>query len=104
MKKRHGARSYNAATGREAAPLHNVEPFTQFFHELCCLQEIIAIIGIAHNDIFPSSCKNSAHEGTAISSLSYVDQAGPELRRDNLTPIRATVIGDDDFSCYFLFI
>ena len=104
MKKRHGASPYDTATGRKTAPLDDVESFTQFLHELWSLQKIIAVVSIAHDDKFPSGRQNSTHEGTAISFLSYIDQASAELRRDRLTSIGASIIGNDDFSCYFLFI
>src|SRR4029077_9365188 len=104
MQPRHGTRTYDTSTGREAAPLHNVESFAQFFHKLWDLEEIITVIGIAHDDIFPSGRQNSTHKGTAISPLSDTDYAGAQLCRDSLTPIATSIIGDDDFSCYFLFI
>ena len=104
MKKWHGARLYDPPTRGEATPLHNVESFTQFLHELWSLQEIIAVISIAHDDIFPSGCQNSTHKGTAVSFLCHVDQAGAELRCDRLTPIRASIIGNDDLSWYVVFI
>src|SRR6266536_4899390 len=98
MKKRHGARPYGAATGREPAPLDDVKSFTKFLHELWNFEKIIAVISIAHDDIFPSSRQDSTHEGTAISSLSHVDQAGAELCRDSLTSVAASIVGNDDFS------
>src|SRR4030095_8194608 len=100
----HSARPYDTATGREPAPLDDVESFAEFLHELWNFEKIIAVVGIAHDDIFPSSRQNSAHQSTAVSSLSHVDQAGAELCRDSLTSVGASIVGNDNFSCYFLFI
>ena len=104
MKKRHSARAYDTTPGRESAPLDDVESFTKFLHKLWSLQEIIAVIGIAHDNIFPSGSDDPTHERAAISSLAHVDQTSAEFRRDSLTSIAASIISNDNFSGYFLFI
>src|SRR5499426_1711347 len=104
MKKRHGARLYDPTTRREPAPLDDIESFAKFFHELWSLQKIIAVIGIAHDDKLSPRGRDATHEGTAIPSLSYIDNAGSKLLGDRLTSIGASVIGNDDFSVYLLFI
>ena len=63
MKKWHGTPGFPAPTRGKATPLHNVEdPSRSFSSELWSLQEIIAVISIAHDDIFPSGRQNSTHE------------------------------------------
>src|SRR5262245_11932517 len=104
MKERHGSRLHNPSARGEATPLHNVESFTQFLDEFWSLQEIIAVICIAHDDELSPRGRDATHEGTAIPSLSYIDDAGSKLLGDRLTSIGASVIGNDDFSVYLLFI
>src|SRR5262249_26723333 len=100
----HSARPYDTATGRKPAPLDDVESFAEFLDELRNLQEIITVIGIAHDDELSPRGRDATHESTAIPSPSYIDNAGSKLLGDRLTSIGASVIGNDDFSVYLLFI
>src|SRR5262245_35085990 len=104
MKERHRPRFHNPSARGEATPLHNVESFTQFLDEFWSLQEIIAVVSIPHDYELSARRQNSSHKGIAIAFVSYVDQAGAEPRRNRLASIGASVIGNDDFSVYLLFI
>src|SRR5262245_66300332 len=104
MKKRHGSWFHNPSARGEATSLHNVESFTKFLDEFWSGQKIIAVICIAHDDELSPRGRDATHESTAIPSLSYIDNAGSKLLGDRRTSIGASVIGNDVFSVYLLFI
>src|SRR5205814_7896068 len=56
----------SAACG-EAAALHEVEAFAEFVDEFGYFQDIVAVVGVAHDDELASSGGVAAREGVACS-------------------------------------
>ena len=73
-------------------------PSTKLGNEGQKRREIIAIIGIAHDDELASRRSDSAHERAAIAPSLYFHQPHAFPYSNLLRSIRAAVVSDDDLS------
>src|SRR5689334_16070344 len=70
----------------------------KLFDEAWNVAEVIAIVGIAH-DNEPAACSgNSTHQSAAIASFTDGNDPRPEIFGDFNGSIGAAVVGNDDFT------
>jgi hypothetical protein len=62
------------------------------------MSEIVAVIGIAHDDEAPPCCYDTSHERSPIAAFRNRDDAGPALFRQGSRTIRGTVIGNQNLA------
>ena len=67
-------------------------------NELGGFQEVVGVVGIAHDDVSATGGGDAAHEGVAITLVGDGDYACAKLLRDLGRTIVRAVVGDDDFA------
>lgn len=60
--------------------------------------EIVAVVGIAHDDIAATGRFDAAERRSPVAALRNIHDAGAEIRGDPRRSIGAAVVGDDDFA------
>ena len=85
--------------GRDAAgePVahHQVRALAQFVNERHQGSEIIAVVGVAHDDVLALGRDDAAHQRVAVALLADRDDAGARLGGQLLAAVCAAVIGDE---------
>ena len=61
-------------------------------------EEIVAVVGVAHDEVLAAGCGDAAHEGVAVAAAGDVDDASAEFASDLLGAVGAAVVADDDFA------
>jgi hypothetical protein len=61
------------------------------------VKEIVAVVGIAHNDVVATRCGDAPHQGISITLSFDVNDARAESFRDLDRPIGAPIVSNDDF-------
>ena len=92
---RHGAR-LNAAP--EAVAHHQVAAFSQLLDERHEIGEVVAVVGVAHDDVPAAGGGDGPHERGAIAAYRDVDNARARTPGDLLRAIRAAVVADHDLA------
>src|SRR5215472_2245207 len=98
MQRRHGARLDGAAAGRKPAPLREVVASPKSFDKSGEFGEIVAVVGVAHDDERAARGGNSTAQRVAVALQWDIDHPSAELTRDVLRAISAPVVGNDDFT------
>src|SRR5216683_3645197 len=92
---RHGA-GFDAAA--EAVAHDDVVAFPQFFHESRHVAEVIAVVGVAHDDECAMRGRNAGAQRGSITALRYADHTRSVLLGNLDRAVRRSVVGDDDFA------
>src|SRR5262245_12799008 len=61
MRERHRARFYGATACRKPTALHKIVPFTKPVHKFWNFKKIVAIVGVAHDDVLAAGCRDATH-------------------------------------------
>src|SRR5690606_30345551 len=72
----------------------------QLFHEGVEVREIVAVVGIAHDDVSAARRSNATGKRRAVALLGDVDDAGAGPFRNLLTAVGRAVVGDEHFARY----
>ena len=94
----HRAGFDGAAASGESAALHQLEAFAQFFDELGRFQQIVAVIGVGHDDVLAASGGNASLQGRAVTAVGDADDSGTTFGSNSARSVGAAVIGDDHFT------
>jgi hypothetical protein len=87
-----------AASAGEPATLDEVVPLAQLVDELRDLEEIVAVVGVAHKDELAARGGDPAHERVAVALLGDGHDARPEVFGELLRTVRGAVVRDDDLT------
>ena len=86
------------AAGWQPAALHEVVPVAELLDELRHLQEVVAVVGIAHDDELAPRGGDAAYECVAVAPGGHLDDARPHAPCNVLRAIRASVVRHDDLA------
>jgi hypothetical protein len=64
-------------------------------HQVC---EIVAVIGVPHDDVIRASRLNTCNESAAITAICHPDNAGAKTSRNFYRVISAPIIRDHDLA------
>jgi hypothetical protein len=95
VRKRHSAGS-DAAT--KAIPHNQIETGAELFDERHQRQEVITVIGIAHDNELASSRLDASRESGSVASDRNANEPSPELLNEFGRAVGAAIIGDDNFT------
>jgi hypothetical protein len=95
MERRHGTWRYPTP---KSITHHEIRTSTESFKERRESREVVAVVGIAHDDVPAAGSQDPTEQSVAVSTLGYGDHASASALRYKLTTIRAAVISNDDFS------
>ena len=70
----------------------------ELFDELRDLQEVVAVVRVAHDHVTAAGRGDPTHQRTAVSGPLDPDDAGAEPLRDHRRLVGAAVVGNDDFA------
>src|ERR1700676_57299 len=94
MQRRHGPRQDSAF---EAIPHYQVVTFPQFVDKQVGLREVVAVVGIAHQDVAASRCSDASAQCAPVAAYLNRNYARPVCCRNLLRSVRAAVIAADHF-------
>ena len=98
VRERHGTwRNGSTSTGK-TAPLNEVVACAQRCHELRDLEEVVAVVGVSHNDELPVRCLDSSHQRTAVAGSFHMNQPRAELLGNRLRSVGAPIVCDHDLA------
>ncbi len=92
---RHGAGFDGAG---EAVAHDEVVAFVEFGEEAGQMFEVVAGVGVGHEDVLAAGGFDSGDEGGAVAADGDVDDAGAFVGGDLLGAVGAAVVGDDDLA------
>ena len=98
MGPRHGAWGDFSAAGGEAAALDKIETLSDFAGEFWNFTEVVAVVGIAHENVLATGGGDATHESGSVTFGRNGDDSSSKFFCDLLGAICAAVISDDDFS------
>ena len=96
VQQRHCPRQDRASTGGQSAALYQVITGPEFLHETGDVEEVVAVVGISHDDIGPAGRPDTSLEGGTVAPLPDLYQASPHCRRYRRRRIGAAVVSNDD--------
>ncbi len=82
----------------EAIAHDEVVALLEFGEEAGELAEVVAGVGVGHEDVFAFGGLDAGHEGGAVAADRDRDDAGAFVCRDFLRAVGAAVVGDDDLA------
>src|SRR5215469_5448713 len=82
----------------EAVPHDQVGALAELGHERHQVGEIVAVVGVAHDDVLAAGGRDTAHEGVAVALLLDGHHARARVGREPLAAIGAAVIGDQNLA------
>src|SRR6185436_14429807 len=91
MQRRHGVW---ADAALEAVAHHERIAAAQLLHEPVEPAEIVAVVGVAHDDVAAAGGGDAGAERRAVAALGGRDHPGPGLRREPARFIARAVVGD----------
>lgn len=95
MQKRHRARA-NAAV--EAIADHEIDPFAQFRYVSIEVQEVVAVVAVAHDHVAPARSRYARAQRRAVAPFRYVNNTGTLGAGKLNRTVRRSIVGDDDFA------
>ena len=98
MQERHRAGHHRAAPCGQAAALHEVVTLTQALHEPRDLEEVVAVVGIAHDDEPAARGVDAGHQRVAVALVRHMDDTRAVPLGDGHRPIFAAVVGNNHFA------
>ena len=98
MQEGHRVRHHAPPARFEPATLHEVEPFAEPAHQPGDLAEVVAVVGVAHDDVRAARRLDAAHQRAAVAPFGYRHNSGTHCLRDLLRTVGAAVVGDDHFA------
>src|SRR5262249_2449726 len=84
MRNWHSAMYHRSSPSGQATSLYEIIAFAQFGNKPGEFEEIIAIVGITHNNVFSSCRGNATHKRMAIASSSHGDDTSSHTCRNSL--------------------
>lgn len=82
----------------EAVAHHELAARAQCFDEALQVREVVAVVGVAHDDVAAAGGRDARHQRRAVAALVHVHHACA-LGFGNLDrAVRRAVVGDDDFA------
>ena len=81
----------------EAVPHHEVRPFPHFLDERIKPREVVAVVGVAHDDVAAARFEKSVIQRGTIAAHWHIDDAGPCVQRNALRSVSGSVVCDQDF-------
>ena len=96
VQERHRSGHYFSSPGRQPASLHEIVTFAQLLDEPRHLEKIVAVVGIAHDDV-PAACRrDAAHQRVAVTlGLDWTQARAPVSRaiscEPSVLPLSATI-------------
>jgi hypothetical protein len=67
-------------------------------NELRNFEEVVAVVGVTHNDVAASRSCDAGAQGGSVSTLLHMEYARTMRLGDLDRSVRGTVVGDDHFS------
>src|ERR1043166_4547694 len=95
VQRRHCVRLDTAA---KAIAHDQIVAFAQFLNKWHQVDEVVRIVGVAHDDEPSARRANSTHEGAAVTLRSHIDHATSALRRQTRRAVSRSIVGDHDFA------
>ena len=91
VQRRHGARRDPAP---EPVAHHQVRALAQFVNERHQVGEIVAVVGVAHDDVLAAGRDDAAHQRVAVTLVADRHHPGAGVGGQLLAAVRAAVVGD----------
>ena len=95
MQERHGSGSDAAG---EAVAHDEVGAIAQFGEETWDVREVVAVVGVGHEDVLAARCGDAGVERCAVSASGHENETCAVRGCDGLRAVGGTVVGDDDFA------
>jgi hypothetical protein len=89
VQRRHSARLYPSL---ETVPHHQVIALPQLLYERRQMQEVVAVVCVPHNDIFPKGAVTAPNQGCAVSLLWHMHDPCPFLFGNLLGAVGTSVV------------
>ena len=83
---------------QEAIAHHQVVALTEVGDKIFQLREIVAVVGVTHDDEFSAGRRDSTAQCGSVPSFGDGHHARAEASGNFLRPIRAAVVRDDDLA------
>jgi hypothetical protein len=87
-----------SATGGHAAAHDEIGSCAEFFDEGLDLAEVVAAVGLAHDEVFSLGGLHAVAKGVAVAFFGNIHNPRAELAGDVLRSVGAAVVGDEDFA------
>ena len=84
MQKGHRARLNRATPPRQPTPHHKIVPLSQLVDEAAEIQKVVTVVGIAHDNVATSRCRNPPHERIAVPLRFHMHDSGSHESRNFL--------------------
>ena len=95
VERRHGSGLDGAG---ETVAHDEVVAFVELWKEAGEVFEVVAGVGVGHEDVFAVGGLDAGDKGGAVAADGHVDDAGAFVGGDFLGAVGAAVVGDDDFA------
>jgi hypothetical protein len=82
-------------TAGEPVAHHQVRALPQFVNERHQVGEVIAVVGVAHDDVLAAGRDDAAHQRVAVALLADRHDPGARVGRQLLAAVGAAVVGDN---------
>jgi hypothetical protein len=95
VEERHRSGHNAPAAAFQSATLHKGMALAQLAHELRELEEVVAVVGIAHHDVSAFGGGNAPHQGASVTPLLHLHEPCTLRGRDVFRSVSAAVVGND---------
>ncbi len=100
VQRRHSARLYPPL---ETVPHHQVIALPQLLYERRQMQEVVAVVCVPHDDIFPKGAVTAPNQGCAVSLLWHMHDPCPFLFGNLLGAVGTSVVRNYNFPIHAAF-
>ena len=98
MQKRHGTWQNRSSATRQTATLYEIKILSQFLYKSRDLQEIVTVIGVAHQHKLALAGFDAVHQRRTVPANGHVDGSRSVVHGDLFRCIRAAIVRQNDFA------